>query len=78
MTANAIVECRSVKLEINYRQKNITEYDSNVDAFETLMSLIKVLTPFVSFQTVQPPEREDVKAQATTAILEFYFGTRTY
>ncbi len=78
MTNNATIEVRLVKLEMNYRQKNVSEYDSNCEDFETLTSTIENLSPFVSFATITPPARFDNKAQNTTAILEFYFGVRTY
>ena len=77
LTDNAQIEVRKIKLEINFLQKNVAAYDANCEGFESLMSTIKSLSPFVSWITMTPPERFMDKAQNSTAILEFYFGMRT-
>ena len=78
MTNNKVVDVRLVKLEINYRQASVSEYNSNVDTFESLQSTINALSPFNSFKRITAPERWTDKAQQATAYLEFYFGTRIY
>ena len=76
MMNNSDITVRRVFIGINYRQKNISEYDSNVEDFEDLKSTISGLSPFVSFVTLTPPERWEEKVKQTTAKIEMFYGVR--
>lgn len=78
LTNNKNIDVRLVRLEINYLQNKVSDYDTNCDDFEALKDVIKVLSPFVSWVTITPPERLAEKAQNSIAVLEFYFGVRIY
>ena len=76
MMNSSDITVRRVFIDINYRQKNVSEYDSNVEDFEDLKSNISGLSPFVSFVTLTPPERWEEKVKQTTAKIEMFYGVR--